>query len=107
MLPATAGSGLPVLVTARSARVTTPVGTVAWLLSGLGSVVVLPAVAVLLMVEPACAPALTMTTSRKVALAPAGSVALVALTVPVPPTGGVVSVNAGPIACAAATKVVL
>ncbi len=39
-------------------------------------------------------------------MAPAARVAAVAVNVPVPPTAGVVSVNAGPLVCIAETKVV-
>src|SRR5262245_66551895 len=57
---------------------------------------------------PTGALALTFTTSTKVTLTPGVSVAAVAVTMPpVLPTGGVVSVNVGPLTCMADTKVVL
>src|SRR5262245_55847573 len=85
----------------------TVVGAVAVLLSGLGSAVSLATAAVLLSTVPAGRPGSTRTTSRKVATAPAGSVAITAAPMPVPPTSGLVTVNGGPDVCAAATKVVL
>ena len=49
---------------------------------------------------------MTLTTSVNVALAPAANVPRVAVTVPVPPTGGVVRVNAGPLSWVKDTNVV-
>src|SRR5687768_2369656 len=85
----------------------TAVVSVSELLDPLLSVVELLTVAVLLIVTPVGVPAVTLTTKVNVAEAPAASVAIVAVTVPVPPAGGVVSVNAGPDVCIADTNVVL
>ena len=52
--------------------------------------------AVLLIVEPLGSLALAWTTRVKAALAPAASVAMLPLTVPVPPAGGLVNAKAGP-----------
>src|SRR6266511_4102671 len=101
------GSGVSVLVTTRSADASTTVVWVAELLAAFGSVVVVVTVAVLLSVEPLAALGLTWTTRVKVALAPAAKLAAVAVKVPVPPTGGVVRLNAGPLVCIADTNVVL
>ena len=57
-------------------------------------------------VDPSGRSPFTRTTSVNRAVAPASSVARVALKVPVPPTGGVLSVNAGPEVWVALTKVV-
>src|SRR5438128_126398 len=103
--PALTGSGESLLVTARSAAVLTVVMAVALLFAGTGSTVVDVTLAVLEMVPVAAA--LTFTTSVNVADAPAANVAMFAVAVPVPPTAGVVSVNAGPEVCIMETKVVL
>lgn len=50
------------------------------------------AVAVSVMVVPLAVPAFTFTTRRMVPLEPAGALGAVQVTVPVPPTGGVVHV---------------
>jgi hypothetical protein len=76
--------------------VVTVVVTVAALLAGLGSEVVLVTVAVFVMTVPAGVAALTFAVNANVAVAPLAKVAQVAITVPVPPTGGVVNVAAGP-----------
>ncbi len=57
--------------------------------------------------EPPAVFELTCTTSVKVAVAPAARVALVQVTVPVPPIAGVVQVNVGPALWLSETKVVL
>src|SRR5437588_3309065 len=109
LLPACTGSGEPVLVTERSAvgvGAFTWVVAVALLLSGLTSQVSLEIVTVLLMTVPSGVLAFTFTTSVNVALAPAANVERLAVTDPVPPTIGVVSVNAGPLVCVKETNVV-
>jgi hypothetical protein len=97
----------PVLVTNRSALVpVTVVVVVALLLAGLGSEVMLVTVAVFVMMVPAGVAALTFAVNANVAVAPLAKVAKVAITVPVPPTGGVVNVAAGPEVCTKLTNVV-
>src|SRR5205823_448804 len=86
------------------ADVATVLSTVKALSAVVVSLVVLLTLAVLLMVEPLASLALTWTTRVKVALAPAARVVSVAVTVPVPPAGGVVAVN--PAAGVKDTKVV-
>src|SRR6266550_1801484 len=96
LLPACTGSGEPDLVTERSAvgvGAFTCVVAVALLLSRLTSHVSLEIVTVLLMTVPSGVLAFTFTTSVKVAVAPAVNVERIAVTDPVPPTAGVVSVN--------------
>ena len=103
--PAVIGSGESVLVIDRSAEpVPTVVVAVALLLAGVGSVVEEPAVAVLVMVEPFVSEALVATTSVKDAVPDAGNCAIEQLTVPVPPTEGLVQDQ--PAAGASETKVV-
>src|SRR5581483_8826092 len=75
LLPAVTGSGESVLVTERSARVCTVVVAVPVLLPGVGSVVVVAAVAELLIVAPLAVLALTFTTIVKTAVSPAATVA--------------------------------
>src|SRR5439155_1115602 len=87
-----------------SAAVATVVVAVDVLLPGVGSVVLLETFAVLDKVEPLASLALTLTTRVKVALAPAARVAAVVVTVPVPPTVGVVDVK--PTGAVKDTKVV-
>ncbi len=106
-MPAFTGSGESVLVTDRSASASTVVVSVSELSAAVWSGLVVVTSTVFVRVEPSSWLALTLTTSVKVAVAPPASVALVAVKVPVPPTGGVVSVNAGPEVCIAETKVVL
>src|SRR6266850_2265206 len=89
--PAFTGSGEPLLVTERSARVMT----------------VVVAVAVLLSVVPFGVLALALTTSLNVAVAPAPNIEIAQLTVPVPPTDGVEQLKAGPLSCAKDRNVVL
>ena len=84
----------------------TAVVAVAALFAAPGSVVPLVSVTVFEMVEPAAAAALTFTTTVNVDVAPAANVAMAAVTVPVPPTGGVVKVQAGPEFCSNETNVV-
>src|SRR6185436_6505495 len=85
--PAKVGSGESVLVTARSADALTVVVEVPVLLPGVGSVVVLAATALLVIVEPLAALEFTLTTIVNVAVSPGAVVALVKLIVPVPPAG--------------------
>src|SRR5438132_7302550 len=105
-MPAVAAAG-PVLVTDRSVAVATVLAVVEELLAELESAVVLPMTAVLLTVLLLGALELTASTTVKVALAPAGSAAMVSEIVPVPPAGGVVRVKAGPLVCVSETNVVL
>src|SRR5439155_1593390 len=111
--PALTGSGASLLVTDRCARVMTPVVAVAELFPGHGSEVSLVAVAVWLSVVPfgglaftlprrldvadpavsvllidAPSPAVTLTTSVKLAVAPLPNVVTVQLIAPLPPTIG-------------------
>jgi hypothetical protein len=89
---ATAGSGESDFRTSRLASVPTVVVAVARLFAKTGSSAeVTPAVFV--MTVPFAVAALTFTTSVKDTLPLAGSVAMVQLTVPVPPTEGVVHVH--------------
>src|ERR1044071_9509835 len=88
LLPAKAGSGVSLLVTARSACVCTVVVAVAVLLPAVGSVVVVAAVALLLIVAPLAVLALTLTTMVNTADSPATAVAFEKTTLPVPPTAG-------------------
>src|SRR5438105_621347 len=94
----------PVLVTTRSACGVTGVLAVPALLVGSVSGVVVVPVAVL--DSALVTPEPTWTTSVKVALAPAARLARVSVTLPVPPTAGVVEPKAGPLFCASDTKVV-
>src|SRR5438132_10362065 len=98
LVPAVATAG-PVLLTARSADVATVDVAVDVLFAALESAVVAAAVAVLLTVEPLAVLAPTWTTIWKVAVPAAAKVASVAVTVPLPPTGGLVIVKAGPEVC--------
>src|SRR5947208_1193795 len=86
--PAVTGSGVSVLVAARSADAVTVVKAGALLLFGSGSLVVVVAVAVLLIVEPLATLAPTWTTMVKLGVAPAATVGLAKVTMPVPPTAG-------------------
>ena len=87
--PVEIGSGESVFVTETSAEPTpTVVVEVALSLPVFGSGVVEDAVAVLEMIVPPAVPALTLTTSVKTAL-PTPRVAIEQLTLPVPPTAGV------------------
>ena len=97
----------PILVTTISACVEMDVVAVAVLLRRLLSVVTVEATAVLLMVPPFGVLDSDCTTTVKLAEAPEASVAMVPLMVPVPPTAGLVMVNAGPEVCASETNVVL
>ena len=94
------------MVTATSAEVVTLAAEVELLLPGVGSAVAEAMVAVLLIVVPFAVFASTVSTTVNVAQAPAARVAMVQLTLPVPPTGGVVQTNAGPVFCASETKIV-
>jgi hypothetical protein len=94
-----------VLVTPRSADVTTGVVTVAE--CGLDESVGLETLAVLTMFEPLAALGLTCTTTVNTAEAPAARVAVVPVIVPAPPTDGLVKEKAGPLVWLSETKVVL
>src|SRR5262245_57385916 len=76
------------------------------LLNVSGSSVLLPTVAVLLTTTSGETVESLRTTSWKVAEAPSGRVVIWHETVPEPPTGGVVQVDAGPLCCVRDTKVV-
>lgn len=91
LLLTAAGSGVSVLVMARSAIGFTVVVAVCELLAALGSLVVELTVAVLLM--EAAAPADGVTTSVNVADAPLARLGFVQVTVPFAPTAGVVHVQ--------------
>src|SRR5690242_12055384 len=106
LLPAKLGSGVSVLVTARSACVCTVVVAVLLLLPADGSVVVVAAVAVLLMTVPLAVLALTLTTIVKTAVSPAVDVAFEKTTLPVPPTAGADVLQPLPVVTVALTKVV-
>jgi hypothetical protein len=93
---ANTGLGEAVLVTLRLAVACTGVITVAVVLLGLLTCVLLDTVAVLTMFEPLGVFWLTFTTTVKVAVAPAARVAVVQVIVPVPPIAGVVQVKVGP-----------
>src|SRR5256885_13673606 len=97
LLPAVTGSGESVLVTERSAEgALTWVVSVSLLLAGLGSIVVVVTAAVLVIAVPGGTDALTSTTSVNLASGQTAKLALVHLTMPVPPTAGFVPVKAGP-----------
>ncbi len=76
------------------------------LFAGVGSFVGELAAAVLVIVAPLATLALTLTTSVKAATAPAGSEAMLQLTVPPAPTAGLVHEKAGPVFWARETNVV-
>src|SRR5438552_18122167 len=97
----------PVFVTERSApALTTVVVTVAELFPGTLSVVLLDVVAVLLIVVPFGVFAFTLTTRLKLAFAPAANGEIVQVTVPVPPSAGLVHEKDGPAVCEIDTNVV-
>ena len=94
-------------VTDKFACVAPRVVTVALLFARFGSAVAAVTVAVLAIIVPSGVLGDTNTTTVNVAEAPDASVAIVPLIVPVPPTAGLVKVNAGPESCASDTNVVL
>ena len=77
------------------------------LLAIFASLVVVEMSASFLIVVPSGVVVATRTTTVKLAEAPEASVAMVPLMVPVPPTAGLVMVNAGPEVCESETNVVL
>jgi hypothetical protein len=85
---------------------TTVVVAVAELFPGTLSVVLLDMVAVLLIVVRSGVFAFTFTTRVKLAVAPAANVAIVHVTVPVPPTAGLVHEKDGPAVWVIDTNVV-
>src|SRR5438309_407498 len=97
LLPAVTGSTSSALVAERSAAVLTSVFSVSLLFPGQGSLVELATVTVFLIVVPLAVFAFTFTTSVNVAVLPEASVAVLQLTVPVPPTDGLLQVKAGPL----------
>src|SRR5438093_1290833 len=97
LLPAITGSGVSVFVIARSACVLTVVVAVA-VLGSVGSGVTLVTLAVFVMMVPAAVAGFTRTTSWKLAVlfgAAAGRLAMLLVTLPVPPTAGVAFVQPG------------
>src|SRR5262245_42402484 len=106
LLPAVTGSGVSDLVTARSDPATTDVFSVSELFADVGSGVLLTTDAVLTIVVPLDAALLTLSTRVNVAEAPEASEAVPPMMPPVPPTGGVVRVKAGPEFCSIETNVV-
>src|SRR3979490_3115323 len=106
LLPAVTGSGVPTLVTLRSAwpAVPTAMLTVAALSPGTVSRVVVATVAVSEMIVPAAVPAFTFTTTWKLVTVPGARVAMVHVMLPVAPTAGVT--QAHPTGVVAETNVV-
>jgi hypothetical protein len=100
-VPATTGPAVLVFVTVTSAFCVTTLAAEALLV-----LVAEVTVAVLVIVVEAGVPGDTRTTTVKDAESPKGSVAIVPLIVPVPPTVGLVKLNAGPEVCASETKLV-
>src|SRR5262245_35763742 len=83
------------------------VDSVSMLLAGFGSGVRPTSGARLASVVPFGVALLTFTTNVNVAVAPGRSDGVVAVTVPVAPTAGVVNVKTGPVFCSIETNVVL
>src|SRR6185503_17780368 len=77
------------------------------LLPGVGSVVVLAAVAELVIVVPAAVLELTLTTIVNTAVSPATTDAFENTTLPVPPTAGALMLQPEPVATTAETNVAL
>ena len=107
VVPAVTGPAAVVPIADRSACVCTVVEPEAVLLAGLGSVVALLTLNELVTKVPFAALGDTRTTRMKVVESPESSVAIVPVISPVPPSGGVVTVNAGPETSVTETKVVL
>ena len=99
-----AAAAAAVLTTETSALPVTVVLAVEVLLLGFGSVVDVVTLAVFEIVAPV-APGLMWTVIEKVA-EPGANEAIVQLTVPVPPTEGVVHENVAPVVCDSETNVV-
>ena len=93
------------LVTLTSALVVTVAVVVEELLSGFASTVVVPMLAVFDALPPAGVDAAVRSTSENVAEAPAGSVAMVQVMVPVAPGAGVAQANVRPVVWVKETKV--
>ena len=89
-MPAVTGSGVPTLLTLKSAwpAVPTAILTVAELSPGTVSRVAVVTVAVSEMIVPATVPTLTVTTTWKFAVVAGANVAMVQVMLPVPFTGG-------------------
>jgi hypothetical protein len=85
----------------------TVVVAIALLLPGVGSVVVLAAVAVLVIVAPVATPLSTLTTTWKVAVSPLATEAFEKMTLPVRPTAGIEETDQPGLPVIAETKVVL
>src|SRR5262245_41466076 len=110
LLPAMTGSRLPGSANLRTSRSGSSdgAGTTGVTVVALSDSSPLVAVAVLTINVPAGVPGLTVTSITKVALSLGPSGSMVAVTVPVPPTFGVVIVGkSGPVSCVNDTKVVL
>src|ERR1041384_4034492 len=105
LAPATTGSGESVLVTDRSALTLTVVVAVPVLLPGVGSAVVLAAVAEFEIVAPLATFEFTFTTIVKTAVSPLATVALEKTTFPVPPTAGDEVLHPVPVVTVADTNV--
>src|ERR1700722_15794021 len=104
-LPASTGPAAAVFVPDTSASAATSVVTVWLLLARAGSKVAAVTSAVLEIVVPSGVLGDTRTITVKLADAPGANVPIVPLIVPVPPTAGLVKLNAGPEVCASETKV--
>jgi hypothetical protein len=96
----------PLLLTVRSAEARTVVLTVEVLSALVGSLVLLVTLAVLLMLELLASLESAWTTRVKVALEPAVKLAILPLTVPVPPGDGLLKAKVGPPVWDSETKVV-
>jgi hypothetical protein len=96
----------PLLLMLRSAEVATVLLTVEVLSALVGSLVLLVTLAVLLMVELLASLERAWTTRVKVALAPEAKLAMLPLTVPVPPGDGLLKVKPEPLVWDSETKVV-
>src|ERR1041385_264606 len=105
LAPATTGSGESVLVTERSAWVLTVVVAVAVLVEGVGSAVVLAAVAEFVIVAPLAVLEFTFTTIVKTAVSALATVALEKTTLPVAPTAGAEVLHPVPVVTVADTNV--
>src|SRR5689334_22648523 len=92
LLPAATGFGLPLFVTVRSQATVTGVTTVVLLFAAAGSLVV-AATDEVAVIEPAATDGPTFTTTKMSAEDPVAMLLALQVTLPVPPTGGVVQVH--------------
>src|SRR5437867_11910724 len=97
LFPANTGSGESLLVIDTSASACTVVVAVPVLLAGVGSVVVLAATALLVMIVPPAVPELTLTTTVNTAVSPGATGDFENTTLPVPPTAGDIVVHPLPL----------